>query len=216
MPDYETLTLGQDGQVVIIIDDFHPDFETLKSGVRHLKFARGAKHYPGLQASFDPAYLGFDAERLTAILREVFDMKSGAAPVQCAASMVTTPPDQLSIIQRLPHFDTTDPGRVALLHYLDGDAKGGTGFYRQRATGFEYVDQARYPQFVKTLENSPAAYMSGSDKRYEKIAAVEAKPNRLILYRSFNLHSGDIPKTLDLAPNPETARLTINTFFQGR
>ncbi len=220
MASYDVLDIGCEGQKVVIIDDFHPEFESLLQRLQQGRYGPGHQYYPGLQMPMDPAHLMPCAALIMEIMTNVFEVGANIHPVQCAASMVTTPPHELSVAQRQPHFDTVDSGRFALLHYMGGPDKGGTGFYRQRITGFEYVDDARYPVFIDAQERAlkesqpDTQYMKGSDERFEKIALIEAKPNRMILYRSYSLHSCDIPDDLDLKPDPKTARLTINTFFQ--
>ncbi len=59
-------------------------------------------------------------------------------------------------------------------------------------------------------------YFRGQNPRFERIGHVEAKPNRMVIYRSYRLHSGDIPPDLPLHADPNTGRLTLNTFLQGR
>ena len=67
-------------------------------------------------------------------------------------SIVTTPPEALAPIQRLPHVDGLEPDRIAILVYLSGAEQGGTAFYRQRSTGFETVNAARFPAFEAALK----------------------------------------------------------------
>ena len=99
---------------------------------------------------------------------------------------------------------------------------GGTAFYRHRRTGFETIRPERMPRFKAALVADehehgpfPARYYYDDDERYEMIGEVEARPDRVIIYRGRLLHSGHIP----IAPDPLTAlesgRLTINTFLVG-
>jgi len=50
---------------------------------------------------------------------------------------------------------------------------------------------------------------------FELIGKVEAKWNRLVIYRSYRLHSGLIPKDAALSPVLGEGRLTVNTFVRG-
>lgn len=59
-----------------------------------------------------------------------------APPIGDAFGLEPVPP-VLAPIQRLPHVDGLEAERIAILIYLSGTARGDTGFYRQRATGFE-------------------------------------------------------------------------------
>ena len=180
-------------------------------------------HYPGIRAQADQNYLGERMDVLRPVLTDIFGLGQGANMVECAFSIVTTPPSDLKPIQRLPHFDTTDPKRLALLHYLSPAETGGTAFYRHKATGFEIVPPDRLDTYSKTIQAEveadgapPLEYFTGQSARFERIGHVEAKPNRMIIYRSYRLHSGDIPSDLPLHKDPQTGRLTLNTFLQGR
>ena len=130
--------------------------------------------------------------------------------------MVTTAPDRLTPPQRAPHFDSPDPGYLAVLHYLSDTP--GTAFYRQRRTAIEQVTRDNLNLFI---ENARAAavnakgYIHGSDGFYEQIGAVEGKADRLVIYRGSMLHSGIIPPDADLSDDPRLGRLTANLFVQA-
>ena len=49
----------------------------------------------------------------------------------------------------------------------------------------------------------------------EQIGAVEARPDRMALYRGRQLHSGIIPDPAALSDDPARGRLTINMFLFG-
>jgi len=211
--------VGQAQEPLVIIDDFHPAADQLRETALIRSFARQAEFYPGLQAAADPSHLQPTAALLTQIFKEAFGIHSGVSLVQCAYSLVTTPDAELTPIQRLPHVDTTDPGRIALLHYFSGPDQGGTAFYRHRKTNLEVLSEDTYQAYKKALadEGMPKpGYMRGSDDRFEMIAHVEARPNRAVLYRSRILHSGFIPEGADLSSAPAKGRLTLNSFFQTR
>lgn len=216
-PTYAIERVGQSQQPVIIIDDFHPHADHLRSMATRSKFQKLGPYYPGLQAPADPQHLRPVEPLLLEILREVFGAPSTVSMVQCSFSRVTVPDAELAPIQRLPHVDTTDPGRIALLHYLCGEETGGTAFYRHRASGLEILTANTFEVYRSVLEQEGApkpGYMRGSDDRFEMIGQVDAKPNRAVLYRSQLLHSGMIPKDLNFAPDAPDGRLTLNTFFQ--
>lgn len=216
---FEIKYVGHSGEPVVIIDDFHPDLDALRAAAVNAPFARHAEFYPGVQAPADPVHLQSVAHCLTEAFQEIFSVQRGVSLVQCSYSLVTTKDRELSPIQRLPHVDTLDPGRFALLHYLAGVEQGGTAFYRHRATELSVLSERNYDTYKKALEDEglpKAGYMRGSDDRFEMIAHVEAKPNRAILYRSALLHSGLIPKDAALSSKPALGRLTLNSFFQTK
>ena len=59
----------------------------------------------------------------------------------------------------------------------------------------------------------PARYMSGDDNLFEEIARVDAKFNRMIVYRSRVLHSGSVNPQSGLSRDPRAGRLTANVFL---
>jgi len=144
-----------------------------------------------------------------------FDLK------QANFSIVTVPPDELQPVQRAPHFDSTDQRLIAMLHFLRVKPESGTAFYRQRATGIERVTDDNIARFVTTAEREAAllapdsGYISGSDRFFEQIGAVEATPDRLIIYQGSLLHSGIIPPDMSFSPDPCEGRLTANLFVRG-
>ena len=216
---FETSHVGKVQEPIITIDDFHPDFDQLRDLACQVEYSRLGPHYPGVQASADPQHLQPVSTLLTQIFQTVFGIEAGVSLTQCTYSMVTIPDADLAPIQTLPHVDTTDPGRIALLHYLSGEETGGTAFYRHRATGTETVNAANLADYTAVIqaEGQPEpGYMRGSDNRFEQIGHVTAKPNRAVLYRSQLLHSGVIPETLPFSSDPRDARLTLNSFFQSK
>jgi hypothetical protein len=136
---------------------------------------------------------------------------------------VTTPPGELDQAQRLPHVDTIDPGRVALVHYLALDDVGGTAFFRHRATGFETISAARAATYRARLDMElrdagavPTGYITDDTALFERIALAEARFNRAVIYPSALLHSGAIRADAPLDPDPATGRLTITAFLAAK
>ena len=218
MPSSTVELIGHGGDPVVVIDDFHPEPDRLREAATRTDFARRAPHYPGVQAPANPAHLRPVLSLLGRVLEEVFGANA-VDLVQCAFSLVTVPDAGLTPFQRLPHIDTPDPGRIALLHYLSGEETGGTAFYRHRATALDALSAKTFPAYKAAVEaegEPKPGYMRGGDGRFEMIHTVEARPNRAVLYRSRLLHSGMIPEDLAFSDDPATGRLTVNTFFQAR
>ena len=61
-----------------------------------------------------------------------------------------------------------------------------------------------------------AAYIAGDTPVFERIALHQGRFNRAILYRSNTLHCAHLPDTLSFDPDPETGRLTVNSFLELR
>ena len=60
-----------------------------------------------------------------------------------------------------------------------------------------------------------SGYITGSNELFEQIGAVEAVPDRLIIYQGSLLHSGIIPPAMKLSDDPREGRLTANIFVRG-
>lgn len=220
---YTLIPIGTEGESVAVIDDFSTSTEHLAVVARSAVLEPGNNHYPGHRAPAPPSYLGERADVLKAVLIDAFGMTNGADLIECNFSFVTTPPEQLTPIQRLPHFDGMDPNRLALLHYLCRPEEGGTSFYRHRQTGFERITADRLSRYNAALQEesrrlraSTAAYFFGSNEAFECIRTIEARWNRMIIYRGLLLHSGDVPARTQWPTDQQTARLTINTFLAAR
>jgi len=211
--------IGTEQLPVVVIDDFHSDPDSLRAHAAIAAFEPAHRHYPGIRAALPSDYFARVRATLAPVLREVFDYQ-GTELIDASFSIVTTPPAMLSIPQRLPHVDSLELGRVALVHFLAIDEGDGTAFYRHRATGFESVGQARsgayYAQLNTELRQGGApapAYICDSDPQFERLHHVEARYNRALIYPSAMLHSGVIAPGATLEADPSRGRLTVTAFF---
>jgi hypothetical protein len=214
--------IGREGVPVVVIDDFVPRPDLLADDAAMLSFAPMGVHYPGVRAVVPAVLVSRFVEPLAPLIEEVFGVRA-CAVVDAFYSLVTTRPETLTPIQRLPHFDGVEPERLALLHFLGREAQGGTAFYRHRTTGFETVTAARLGDYERALESEvqahglpDAAYIAGDTVMFEQVAAFEGCYNRALLYPSNALHCAHIPDDLTLSDDPEVGRLTVNTFLMGR
>jgi len=221
--EYEVLRFGNEKNPVVIIDNFHPDPEALRRAAYGLEYSKLSTGFPGLRAPFDPNYMGQLMPLLQHILVEIFGLSKGVTLRECCASIVTIKPEDLSVSQCMPHIDGADPMQLALLHYIDAPAKGGTGFYRHKETGYEAITPEREATYFSKTQPGfekggfpKGAYITDSNAYYEKIGKIEGKYNRMAIYRGNLLHSGDINPENNFCEDPAKARLSINTFLQGR
>lgn len=139
---------------------------------------------------------------------------------ECYLSLVTQAPGDLAPIQRLPHFDGLERERLAVLLYLDAAERGGTAFYRQRATGFESVDDKRFDRYRSELQagvdkfGMPASgYISGDTELFERVHAEKDTFNSMVVYRSNTLHCAQLDSGFLPDPDPRSGRLTLNLFL---
>lgn len=179
--------------------------------------------FPGLRAPAPLDYVGILVRSLSPAVEEAFGLENvKLARAECNFSLVTLRAEELTPLQRIPHADTADPLQFAFLHYLCGPRFGGTAFYRHRATGFETLRPDRLAAFeaIRAREldaTSPdSAYIVGDTAHYERVAAADARFDRLIVYRSRTLHSGVIGPDAPLSADPRVGRLTANIFVNYR
>ena len=224
----ELKRFGAGQNPVVVIDGFSGTVDAVVDLAAALAPfpAIAGNYYPGLRrviaAADGPAnaYVEQSCERLAPFIGGAFDV-DGFDLIEASFSMVTAAPSTLTPIQRAPHFDSTDPKHFAVLHYLHVPHGSGTAFYRQRSTGIERVTEANVTTFVERARAEAAelpadsGYIHGSDRFFEQIGAVEAVPDRLIVYRGSQLHSGIIPAGMEFSADPRAGRLTANIFVRG-
>lgn len=213
---------GREPVHVVVIDDYLEDPDAMVDIAKHgPPFAPNGPFYPGIRAPVPTQAFQTLLGPLADILPRYFGYAGRAGLRECNFSLVTTPPDRLAPIQRLPHFDSLEYGRVAALLYLcRGDHQGGTAFYRQRSTGFETVDAGRFDAFEAALtadvarHGLPASgYIDETSPIYEMIGRHDARFNRMIVYFSANLHCAYIPDDFVFDDQPASGRLTVNAFL---
>ena len=210
--------VGHERQPVAVVDNFVENPDALRTAAAAAAFGPAGRNYPGLRAALPPGYIAEIAPLIADILARVFALSGGARVLDASFSLVTAAPDTLTLAQRLPHVDATAAGRIALLHYLSPGDADGTAFYRHRATGYESIDDARGPAYLARLQAEiavaePGGYIASDTALFEQTAAVTARYNRALLYRSSVLHSGAITPGRALPADPLTGRLTITGFL---
>ena len=211
-----------------MIDEFGGELDRILAIAESLApYPPDDSYYPGVRRAITAddaaadAYVTETCERAAQFIGGGFDVDSFDL-LDASFSIVSTPPAGLSPPQRAPHFDTPDPNHLALLHYLRVPAGSGTAFYRQRSTGIERVTEDNLESFVRAAQAdatrlpSDSGYIPGSDAFYEQIGAVEAVPDRLVIYQGSVLHSGVIPAEMRFSADPREGRLTANLFVVGR
>lgn len=221
-PEIVARRIGNEGQPIVIVDGFHPDPDQLRAAAEATPFEPAHRHYPGIRAPLPEDYFAQVRPVLATVVREVFGHAGSIDLIDASFSIVTTPPTALTIEQRLPHIDAVEPGRIALVHYLAREDGDGTAFFRHRTTGFETIDQQRSDNYLARLNaelrdggTPPHAYVHDSTPLFERIAEVEARYNRTVIYRSAMLHSGAIRPGAALDADPATGRLTITAFLSA-
>lgn len=221
------LSVGQEAEPVLICEDAYGDPTALVAcAARDTVFAKpltGENFYPGLLAPAPLAYVEGLVRAMDPLIREAFGLaavKLGRA--SCNFSIVTADPESLNLAQRLPHVDTVDPLQFAILHYLCAPRFGGTAFYRHRSTGFETLSPDRVVPYQRALDAElslhppQVGYVTGDTPLFARTGQVEAAFNRVVVYRSRLLHSGQVDVSAGLVQDPERGRLTANIFLTYR
>lgn len=216
--------IGHEQNPLLIIDNFYAAPEQLlEQACSDPGFtAQASDFYPGLRKQITSDYPAQSLQCIVPLVREFF----AVAPEQkaqlslCAFSLTTTAPEKLRPIQSVPHIDTHDPLQFAMVHYLCAESFGGTSFYRHRSTGHESITQERLTNYFKILkqevmdqQQTQFNYINGDTHLFERIYQVPVVFNRAIVYRSNQLHSGDINPQSALSADPSLGRLTANSFF---
>ena len=219
--------LGKEKQPLIMIDNFVPDPQALSHEALDQDFAPMGPHYPGLRSAVAQERLLSFLTPIVPLICEVFGL-SRVDVIDAMYSVVTTKAQDLTPIQRLPHFDGLETERLALLHYLSPSSQGGTAFYRHRLSGYESITKDRFVDYSQKLHAEVAriglpapAYISGDTDLFELTKRIEARPNRALIYRGHILHCADLPEGLYMPQDAtkdelKQGRLSVNTFLMGR
>ena len=214
--------VGREALPVLVVDDFLSSPQVLVEYAAQATFdAVTDASYPGRRAPLPGIYCFALRAFLGGFIEQAFGLPAARVVRELSHfSLVTTPPGELTPVQRMPHFDNPDPGQLAVLHYLCDSAHGGTSFYRHRSTGFEFIDASRTSVYSKAITQELAAtgpppprYIRGDDAQFERTASFDCVFNRVLVYRSIDLHSADIGPDCRFDGDPRSGRLTANTFF---
>lgn len=221
--DIACYTFGNEGRELLLADSYLKGALALKEhAVSMNDFSKADTFYPGTRMAVPQEYTISLIRNLGYFIENHFQLN--IRTIKKAASrfsIVTTPPEQLDFLQRIPHFDSPSPHGLAVILYLQTLPGFGTSLYRHKSSGFETIDEQRYPQYHALLDQqfhsaqeTPQGYIHQSTDQFEEIASFDAVFNRLVMYRGFNLHSAKIGANYNYDPHPATGRLTITSFIE--
>lgn len=215
-----TELFGGERHPIVIADQALADPAIVVQIAAQHDFRRIGPHYPGVRAAVSDRVAMALVEPVTAMLQSTFALARLPRFLECYLSLLTLSPSDLSPIQRFPHFDGLEESRLAVLLYLDSSEATGTGFYRQRATGFESVDAGRFDAYRTSLESEvavhglpDAGYIGGDSALFERVYRIAGCFNRMVIYRGNVLHCADIPEGFAGNRQAATGRLTLNLFL---
>jgi Family of unknown function (DUF6445) len=180
--------------------------------------------YPGVRARVPAefsrpfhAWLTSTLHR-TGVLEESCDIYDDAS----FFSIVDKSRANLLPLQRIPHYDSTDPRVFAAVIYLFHRANSGTSFYRHRTTGYEKIGGDNAGNYKIALNRNmkqfgpPAReYTNGSTALFERTHSVDSAFNRIVIYSGNVLHAADIDGGLFSGNDNRRWRLTISSLINS-
>jgi len=205
------------------LDDTLANLDSVRAFCQTLHFAADpASYYPGLRASMPADFALSILEPLYPLLQQLLKPPAHfrLQPRQLYFSLLTTEAAELSLAQRIPHFDTPSPYHCALLLHLSTGVHGGTGFFRHQATGLYRIERAVQANYFAKLQQElataplPACYPSAQTRGFTLYQQVAHQANRLLLYPGNLLHSALVEPVTDLSADPALGRLTANLFVE--
>lgn len=217
--------VGKEQTPVIVIDDFVTDIAPiLDDAVNNQSFvADSNSYYPGVRSRLPQDYVLAILKAVYQGLYRVYDIPRTLKLKLMLNyfSLINTPEEELSLLQRIPHFDTTRPYYFAILHYLNPGEHGGTGLFRHTLNDYERIDDSRVEHYMKSTEQYmqkhgelDPKYHNASSTLYELYEEIPYKPNRLVIYPGNLLHSTLVDLEKDIDSDPKTGRLTSNIFVE--
>lgn len=214
--------IGAERQPLMIVDDVLDDPQDMIEAARAAVFyVPEHTHYPGINARLPETYYQTVVTALRGPIEAAFGLsRSIYLRYFGFFALATTGIDAAQPIQTIPHHDSPDPDRLAMVHYFCRGQFGGTGFFRHKTTGFESVDPTRLETYIAAAsrelsETGKTERYAGADMtNYELIGEAEPVFNRLIVYRSHVLHSALLGAEAGSA-DPAQGRLTANGFIEA-
>ena len=223
-PRVEITKVGHEQSQILIVDNAISNLEPLvHDACSGSGFKPSTAMYPGINAmalkrNVEPIF-GF----LRRLIFDHYDTPAGHELVLTNVfyGLVSKTPELLNPYQCFPHFDDTNTHGFAALLYINSGNFGGTSFYRHNPTSLERVTPDREDEFYRHLQECVSSEFSknyydgdaGGD--FERIVQVQHRENRLVLYPSNLLHSGDIVSAEDISESPAAGRLTLNFFIKS-
>lgn len=220
----QSFLVGNEQQKVLIIDNLMKNPEAMVDFAANTSFdfdKKEGNYYPGVRVPPPREYFPALMSVIRPILQKEYGIQWHAemTKAECAISLLTFKPEELSKLQSVPHFDSANPRQFALLHYLCDKKHGGTAFYRHNQTGYETISRERLDNYMHVFKddldkNGPPRqeYIRDSNERFTQIGSVDIDYNRLVIYPSYLLHSARVDPLISVDSNPRTGRLTANAF----
>jgi hypothetical protein len=190
-----------------------------------LKFVEDDSNlYPGVRARVPQEFSRPFHAWLTRTLHRTGVLEEGSYIHDDASffSIVNKSRADLLPLQRIPHYDSTDPRVFAAVIYLFDRAHSGTSFYRHRTTGYEKIVDDNKDNYkialnrnMKTLGPPAREYTNGSSALFERTHSVDSAFNRIVIYSGNVLHAADIDGSLFSGNGNSQWRLTVSSLIKS-
>ncbi|GLX86804.1 hypothetical protein tloyanaT_30570 [Thalassotalea loyana] len=180
-------------------------------------------YYPGLRKILPKDYVIKTLQSVYMALYDIYQIPKHKQlkVLDTYYSMITKQEHELSLLQRLPHFDSTHDHYFALLHYLNENSHGGTGLFRHKATNFESITAQRIDEYLALCQaeidqqgEPKQGYPNESTNQFECYHRIAYRPNRVAIYPGKLLHSTLVNPQTDISNQLQEARLTSNIFIE--
>ena len=207
--DIQLVAVG--GEIPVIqVDEFFNRPDEIRQAALSLPYEAPPYPYPGKLATVPEPNRSLTKlkRKLLQLVNEVYLPRvppisqdgrrvSAFRQVHIDFAVVDVHPDDLSQEQRLPH---TDPVPVFGLVYLNREERGGTLFFKQKASSEETA--------------GGHGYVTDSNEAFELLGRIEPAYNRLVIYPGFIPHSGEIAGDWITGPERfDSPRLTQRLVF---
>jgi hypothetical protein len=178
--------------------------------------------YPGVRARVPAGFSRPFHAWLDTTLHDAGVLEEGCSIHDDASffSIVNKSRAELVPLQRIPHYDSTDPRVFAAVIYLFDRVNSGTSFYRHRTTGYEMVGDDNRDNYTTALNRNmkshgpPAReYTNGSNAFFERTHSVDSAFNRIVIYSGNVLHAADIDGNLFTGTDNSPWRLTVSSLI---
>ena len=142
---FQIMTVGVDKTPVIIIDDFAINTDDIiETACNDAKFkVLDNTYYPGIRAPLPKNYVINVLQAIYQDICQVYKIPKHLQlrPQEIYFSLITKNENELNLLQRMPHFDTSRPFYFAVLHYLNPNSHGNTGLFRHKPTGLDKIEE---------------------------------------------------------------------------
>lgn len=217
----QLLKIGHEEQPLLIIDDLVANpHELVENAANAIWAIPTDSYYPGLNAQLPNDYLETIFSALRPSLERAFNYDANRRiGVNGFFALTTFDFEDFGPWQRIPHFDKNFSDHLAIVHYLNENQSGGTGFFRHVETGYESISLKRreeyisiISEYIETHGDELNDYAGENTQGFELFMQVPFKFNRAIIYPSNILHCALYDGTNQSA-DPRNGRLTANSFW---